>query len=282
MIGFPNRIDAATLSSGAWTAGLPQANLKNRIIGKVARTVDATNASTKLDVDLGAAKNTRIISLVNHNISLSGRYRLRGGADNTFAVTLVDTGWVDVWPVVYPFEVLDWEADNWWTGKYTAEETAGYTTALTIILSGPVVAQYWRLEIDDTTNVAGYVQAGRIFLGPAWQPIINMSYGSTSIGWETKTEVQEALGGAEYFQMRTPYRVARFSLDWLTENEGMANAFEIDRRAGIDQEVFWVHDTADTVHALRRRFIGRIRTLSPIEFPYQNINKKPYEIKELK
>ena len=96
-----------------------------------------------------------------------------------------------------------------------------------------------------------------------------------------KTDIQEALGGAEYFQRRTPFRVARFGLDWMTEDEGMSNAFEIDRRAGLDQEIFYIFDTADTVHALRRRFIARLRQLSQIEFPYQNVNKRAYEVKEL-
>lgn len=280
MMGFPNRCDAAVLSGGAWMAGLPRANLQNRILGKVARSTDAAPASTIVNIDLGSAKNTRIVALANHNISLGGKYRLRGGADNTFAATLVDTGWADVWPVVYPESTLEWEDENWWDGKYTEEQIAGYTTLLNIILAVPIVARYWRLEIDDADNAAGYVQAGRLFIGPAWQPQLNMVYGA-GIGWQTGTDAQESLGGAEYFSRRTPYRVARFSLDWMSVDEGMATAFEMDRSAGIDREVLYVFDPNDTVHALRRQFLARLRALSPVEYPYFNITKKAYEIKEL-
>lgn len=282
MLGFPNRIDAATLSGGAWTAGLPLANLQNRIIGKVARTPDDAMASTWFDIDLGAAKSIRTFAAVGHNLSLAAKYRLRGSSVSDFATTVYDSGaaFLDVWPDVYPYMSLEWEDDNWWSGKYTAEQITGYTAALITILPGNTLARYWRLEIDDTTNPAGFVQIGRVFIGPAWQPTFNMSYGA-SLGWETKTEAQEAMGGAEYFQRRTPFRVARFALDWMSQDEGFANAFEIQRRAGIDQEILWIHDPSDSVHALRRRFLGRLRALSQIEYPYPNINKSAFELKEL-
>jgi hypothetical protein len=140
--------------------------------------------------------------------------------------------------------------------------------------------QYWRIELNDTTNLAGYVQAGRLFIGPAWQPTNNMSY-SNSLAWETKTVVDEAISGAEYFDVRLPYRVAKVSFDWMATDEAMTNAFEITRRAGIDQEVMYIHDPDDTVHALRRRFLSRMRTLNPIENPYFNQNKQAFEFKEL-
>lgn len=280
MLGFPNRLDAATLSGGSWLAALPLANLQNRIIGKVARSTTDATADTKFDIDFTAEKNIRVLSLTNHNLSLDALYRVRGSTVSNFATSVYDSGWLDVWPVVYLPADLEWEDNNWWQGKYSDEQRAGYTAALIHILPANTLARYWRIEIDDTTNAAGYVQIGRVFIGPAWQPTLNMSYGA-SIGWETATEVQEALGGAEYFQRRTPFRSQRFALDWMTQNEAMAQAFEIQRRAGIDQEVLWIMDPSDTVHALRRRWLGRLRKLSPIEYPYYNTGKSAFEIKEL-
>lgn len=279
MLGFPNRIDAATLSGGVWAATLPRANLQNRILGKVARTADATLASTKFDMDLGAAKNIRVVSIHNHNCSLAALWRVRGASDAAFATVLHDSGWVDVWPVVYSPASIDWEDDNWWSCKYTDEQRAGYTSMASQCLTANTLARYWRIEVDDTTNAAGYVQIGRVFIGPAWQPTYNMVYGAP-LGWETKTAVQEALGGAEYFQRRTPYRVQQIKLDLMSIDEGLGNAFEIQRRAGIDAEVLWVFDPADTVHALRRRYLGRLRQLSAVEYPYPNVHSTAFEIKE--
>jgi hypothetical protein len=280
MLGFPNRTDAAVLSGGSWAATLPLSNLQSRVIGKVARSVNTAPASTKFDIDLGAGTKNQALSLRNHNITLAGIYRIMASASPSFAVLSYDSGWLDVWPVVYPWGTLEWEDDNFWSGKYTVEQTQGYTTELDHILPILKVARYWRVEISDPTNPDGYLQIGRLFIGPVWQPKLNMSYGA-SIAWETKTGVQEAIGGAEYFQQRTPYRVAKFALNWMDQDEAFSQAFELQRRAGVDQEVLFVHDPADTVHALRRRFLARIRTLSSIEYPYCNINSAAFEVKEL-
>lgn len=280
MIGFPNRIDAAALSGGSWLAARPLSKLQNRQIGDVARSTNVALASTKFDIDLGADKNIRIVDLRNHNFSLQAKYRITASSTSDFAALAVDSGWLDAWPTVYPFDSLEWEDDNFWTGKYTDEQRAGYVPAVTHLLAANVLARFWRVEVDDTLNPAGYIQIGRIFIGPAWQPAKNMSFGA-SVGWETSTVVQEAWSGSEYFDSKTPFRVARFALDWMTEDEGMANAFELQRQAGVDREVMWIHDPADTIHALRRRFLGRLRQLSQIEFPYSNVTKNAFEIKEL-
>lgn len=280
MLGFPNRTDGAVLNGGSWVATLPLANLQSRLIGKVARTANVALASTKFDIDLGAGMKVQAIALRNHNISLAGTIRITGSTSPTFSLLSYDSTWIDAWPEVYPWGTLEWEDDNWWTGKYTKEQTQGYTTELDHLLPAMKVARYWRIEVNDTTNPDGYLQVGRLFIGPVWQPKINMSYGA-SVAWETDTEVGKAKGGAEYFQRSTPYRVVKFALNWMDQDEAFSQAFELQRRAGIDQEVLFIHDPDDLVHALRRRFLGRFRTLSAIEYPYLNINSAAFEVKEL-
>lgn len=283
MIGFPNNIDSATLSGGSFTAGLPLANLQTRKLKEVARTTNAAKANTYVQIALPKPRASRILSLVNHNFSTAARYRVRGsnaGPIGDADVCPYDSNWLDVWPIVYPYGTKEWEDPNWWGGRYSTEELSGYSATLVHLFSKAMLYQYWRIDIDDTANPIGYLQWGRMFIGPAWQPAINMSWGA-SIAWETDTDVQKSLGGAESYDVRSPYRVQRYKLDAMTRDEAMSNAFEIQRRAGIDKEVLWVSDPDDTVHALRTRFLARIRSLSPIEYPYFNNNTTAFELKEL-
>ncbi len=280
IIAFPNRFDEAALSSGSWTAALPLANLQNRILAKLARSTDAANASTKFDTALTKSRAVKVVAVINHNLSAAALFRIRGADVSNFSVLLYDSGWIAAWPALYATLSLEWEDDNWWDGKMLDEDKTGYTWSLIHILPAATIARYWRIEFDDTTNAAGYVQAGRVFTAGQWQPVVNMSYG-LSLGWETDTKTDKALGGAEYFDPRKAWRVARFNLDWMSIDEALGRAFEIDRRAGIDQEVLYIFDPADTVHMIRRAFIGRLRQLSPIEYPYLNTMRKAYEIKEL-
>lgn len=284
LFGFPNQGDAATLSGGSWSASLPITNLQDRVLAKKARSADLAAASTIVIADLGRTRQIRIAALIAHNLSMTALYRVTAANASNFATLVADSGWLPVWPAVYPsgaLTQLEWEDDNWWTGQYTAEQVTGVNWNLIHVFNPAyVLARYWKIELSDPLNANGFVEAGRLFLAPAWQPAKNFSYGA-SLGWESNTQIDEALGGTEYFDRRTPYRVQRLSLDWLTTEEGLVSAYELIRRAGIDGEVLFVRDPDDTLHAIRRQFLGRLRQLSPLEDPYFNTTRLPLEIKEL-
>lgn len=280
MMGFPNNIDLATLSGGSYAASLPLNNLLTRKLQQVARSSNLTLANTQFVIDQGMLRNVRALAIVNHNFSVFAKYRIVGTNDGTFATLAYDGGWKDVWPLAYPYGTLEWEDPNWWGGRYSPEQAEGYMTTLVHILPQNSLYRYWRVEVDDTTNGDGFVQFGRVFLGPVWQPDINMSYGA-SIAWETDTEVQKAQGGAEYFTEKTPYRTMKYKFEHITKDQALAHAMEIQRRAGISKEVLFIMDPDDTTHSLRTQFLGRLRALSPIEFPYYNTNSTAFEIKEL-
>lgn len=433
-LGIYNRIDSATLSGGSWETTLPLSKVKNRVLGEVARTTNDSLTSTTFDIDLTAERNIKVLSLINHNISLNGLVRVRGtneasitnlciyserhnnaawvkttttvaansvaapdgattaetltatagnattiqdlgslsSATYTYSVFLKrltgsgnvqltldggstwttktitttwaryditqtlanpdvgvrivtsgdavyawgaqtevgasrtsyypsvatpgvraagymdswqsydeDTGWVEVWPSVYAPEDLEWESPNWWTGQYTEEEITGYTTNKVIILSKNNYTRWWRVEIDDTTNAAGYVQIGRVFIGSLWEPATDAEVG-VQTGWETVTTSQKALSGARYFQRRNPFRVVNFTNKFLTTNEGFSQVFELDRRSGIDGEVLYIANPDDTIHAIRRQFLGTLRQLTMLEQPYQaEFTSKAFTIEEL-
>jgi hypothetical protein len=281
IIAFDNLLDYAgtVYSGGAWTVGLPLANIGNRQIGNVARSSNVLLASTQFQVALASAKLMRTVALIGHSFSLGAKVRIRLSTAPT-SDYVHDSGWLDAWPVVYDTSNLEWESENWWSGTYTETERAGYTWNFIDVLDQAVLARYITVEIDDQGNAAGFVQLGRVFAADAWQTAVNMTKGA-SIGWEPRTQVDETISGAEYFNRRTPYRVARFNTDWMSIDEGYGNAFDLQRRVGIDKEVLFLYDPQDTIHALRRQFLGRLRQLSPIEQPLHDVTKTAWEIKEL-
>lgn len=112
------------------------------------------------------------------------------------------------------------------------------------------------------------------------QPKYNMSYGA-QIGFETGTSVEESLSGAEYFDRRNGYRVARLTLEHLTKNEAMGDVLSLQRNAGIDGEVLFIFDPDDLEWRIQTAFLGRLRSLSPIEHPYPLTHSAAFEIKEI-
>src|SRR5262245_42530055 len=82
MIGWPiwsdvGPLGSPTLSGGSWLVALPLTNLQDRRLARVARSTNDDAASTQFDVDLTVARSIRVISLVNHNLSLAATVRVR-------------------------------------------------------------------------------------------------------------------------------------------------------------------------------------------------------------
>ncbi len=280
MIAYGNYVDSSVLSGGSWQGTLPLENLKNRQLGRLARTTGDDTGSTLFVANLGSPKVVQVLGILNHNLSSSAQYRIRGSDDSSFTTVAYDTGWKQVWPSVYDLNSLEWESNNFWLGGYDTDEVAGYPWHLIELLTSTQNLQFWRFEFDDVNNPQGYVQIGRLFVGQAWQPASGIAFGC-SIGWEDPTGIQVALSSAEYFDSKAPYRVAKITTHFMETDEAMGRAFEIIRQSGSWKEIIYVHDVDDTTHAVRRRFPGRIRTVDQIANPYPDAFETSWDIKEL-
>ncbi|MEW9586721.1 hypothetical protein [Paraburkholderia sp. DGU8] len=277
LLAYPNLTDGATLSGGNWQA--PLTNLQDRRLARVARTTDSATANTQFSIDLGKDRKLQVVSLVSHNMSTQGQWRVLMGDDPTFASNKYDSGWQVAWPVVYPFGTLEWEDDNWWEGTIAQDARAGYPGILLDLLPSIVLARYVKVLFSDATNAAGYLQFGRLFLSPGWQPANNMSYGA-SFNWETDTKVARSLGGTPYFDRKSPRRVDKFSLGFLSDAEAKATVFEMQRTLGMDGELLVAWDPTDALNLIRQSFVGRMRALNPITTVFLNNNSNAFEIEE--
>jgi hypothetical protein len=279
IIGYQNRIDAATFAAyGSWSATLPLSNIKNRQLGKKARSTNADNASTKLRFSLSQSRIIQSIAIVNHNLTNGATWRYRVYSDSGYTTLVYNSGILNVWPIM-PFGTYEWEDDRFWDLQLSAEDAELFTKSIVYIPSTTMDASYYQIEFFDSTNAAGYVELGRIFIGAIYQPKLNMNLGA-SIGDETNTVIDTAISGAEYFDRRASSRVARFTLDHLDYDESIING-DIIKISGTDAEVLYIYDSDTELYLHRRAFLGRLRTLSPISQPYNTRFQTSYEIKEL-
>lgn len=279
IIGYQNRIDAATFAAyGSWSTTLPLTNIKTRSLSRKARSTNAANSSTKLRFSLDSACVIGSVAIVNHNIQKDATWRYRVYSDSGYSTLVYDSGTINVWPLM-PYGSYEWEDENFWDLQLSDEEIALFTKTLTYVPETIASAQYYQIEFFDSTNTDGYVELGRIFVGAIYQPALNMNLGA-SIGDETNTVVDVALSGAEFFDRRTSYRVAQFTLDHLTYNESIING-DIIKISGVDAEVVYIYDDNTALDLHRRAFLGRLRALSPISQPYNTRYQTTYEIKEL-
>ena len=99
-LSVANAADGATLSGGLWLGTAPLANLQQRLLSKVARSVDLLATSTRLDIDLGNARAiVRLVALARHNLTTAATYRITAGT-TLGGTDLYDSTTLPVWRAV--------------------------------------------------------------------------------------------------------------------------------------------------------------------------------------
>lgn len=278
LIAWPNKIASATLSGGSWSGSLPRANLATRAQYEVARTSDATLASTQFAMDFGAVVPLRVFALANHNLSESANWKITlgttaGGSD------LHDSGWQAVWHLSWDTGLMSWGDLSLWEGVIDDSEYLGHPYLAIYTLPAGISARYVTIEIDDTGNSAGYVQIGRAWASPALQPATGLALGFAH-GWDDPSEIVTMPSGVLAQVARRRKRWMRGELRNLSADE--ANVIdEIQRREGLFGELIVINNPYNADELQRRAFIGRLRELSAIEWPWPRIRSTPISVEEL-
>lgn len=276
LIGYPNRAGAATYSGGSWVSDLPASNLASSELSKVARSADCLLTSTKFNVALPAAKNLRLFSIHNHNLSDTATWRVSigttaGGSDIWYST------WKPVWTMEFG-EAVEWGSSVWW-GKPGGDEYLRSPFYSVIVAPDTFNARYITVEINDTANIDGYVQIGRLFAGGVIQPEYNATYGLQD-SWRDLSSVEQAESGTMWATERRRLRSASFVLPYIPTADAVA-WHELQRQVGTVGEVVYVPYPSDLALNQRYGFLGRLSELSPIEYPYYRARSLALKIEEL-
>lgn len=280
VVGFPRWTPKFTFSGGSFQAAYPVTNLGVLPLANVARTTNLLAASTQFLATADKPRRIGLLALVRHSLSITAQWRVRIYSDTAATALLYDSGFIDVWPVVYPYAQLEWEDDTYWTGKYTADDLAGYAWTRPLYLNAQYIAGAIRIEITDAANTNGFIDIGAVEIAGGFVAATNFSR-SSQFGFRFRTASQEALGGTKYFDRRDKVRVMRGSIDADARDEAMARWFELLRQFDLDIPWFWFPHPDETVHWLRTAYL--VRCLDPGLFGYVagNQNSVPFSVEEV-
>lgn len=279
LIAYRNDADSAAFTGGNWSAGLPVTNLADRQPGQFARTAGTDPAATRFEAGFGSLRPVGFVALLRHNLTQSGRWRVRLSNDAGFGDVLYDSGPIGIWPRIQPFGVGVW-GEFLWGGRLPAAEAATYGISAFLTLPATVIARHLAVDLDDPDNPAGYLQAGRLFVGSAWSPSINMQYGWSIQQVDTSRSVRSR-GGQTYVDMQPKFRRLRFSIDFLGRDEMFGNAYELERLKGTGGDLFVMIDPEDVAHRHRHSVYGVLQDTSPIANPVPERFSKSFTVDEL-
>jgi hypothetical protein len=279
LIAYRNNFDTATVSGGSWSAELPIENLAARQPSLVARSTNADPADTRFIADFGDPKPVSFLALLRHNLTQNGRWRVTLSQDAAFEDVVHDSGVIDIWPTIQPFGQGLWGEFNW-GGRLLADEAVTYGIAAFELIAQPVIARFVLIELIDPQNPSGYLEAGRLLVGPAWRPSINLQYGWSIEQVDTSRRVKSR-GGQTYVDVQPKYRRLRFSIDYLERDEMFGNAYEMERLKGTGGDLFVMIDPDDPIHRHRHSVYGVLQDNTPILNPIHNRYSKSFTIEEL-
>lgn len=280
ILSTTNYVDesTSTLTVDSELTALPKENLQNLQIVKVWRTNSATSA--QIDVDLGSSKIIDLLAIINHNFTVNATIRWRLSAVSNFSTTVYDSGTVDVWPAIEDFGSSPWGVFTW-GGKPTQAIADLYTANVFAVLSDAKIARYVRVDISDSTNAAGYLQAGRLIVGPAYQPTINYANG-VEFEFIDESRVTKSRGGQTFVDEVEKFRRIRFDLINLPEAEIFGNVFNaLDRIKGISQDVLVIPQPDEPTTWITQNIYGRISSTAPIVNSALDFYGRRIEIEEM-
>jgi len=120
------------------------------------------------------------------------------------------------------------------------------------------------VEVDDTTNPAGYFELPRLVLAGGWMPSINFKAGA-QLGLLDLSTAERTLSGGLVFDRRPRLRAATFQFDLLEDDEALTRAHDMQMALGISGQFLFVWDYENTAHMHRRTFLARMQQLQPLE-----------------
>jgi len=219
MLLHNNAVDRAVIAASSEVAAMPVVNLQD-----LQRTVvwrSSVTGSQNIDITLAADEDqVQAFSLVDHNLTLSGTVQIQawndalGGLDRVLNTTLQPYQPVYGYDANLYGEGLFGGYDIYINGLSIADAREVLRPILTSQIAPALSARYWRITINDIS--LSYYQAGRIYLGPAWQPATNFSWGAKK-SRDSRTRRRESRGGQFYSNPQTNRTLIDFNLDWLTD-----------------------------------------------------------------
>lgn len=252
VFGFQNRADTGTLTTTSQANGLPVDNLKNEHVAKVWRTQTSTTTASVI-VDALSSLSVQLIGLIGSNLTAAATFRIRmSDSDPTGA-----TG-----------ELYD--------QSVSAGEVDPVYRSFIHVMASAVTGRYTRIDITDAS--LDYIEAGRLFVGPYWQPSIGVQFGIRQ-GYADPSTLDTSLGGQVFIDRKTKARRWTFSLDFVTAAESNAGMAEMDRLRSGTEDVLMVLYT-DSTNLGRDSIWGLLSSPSGIETAYSDTLKQSYVITE--
>jgi hypothetical protein len=264
IIGFPDWTDDITWSGGSWETTYPVSNLGDDEMARVARSTDATNASTQFVATIASEEPTDLVGLVlpNATIEAQAQIILKDNGGNQVA----DSGKFDVFPASFPTDELLWEDERFWTGKYGSNELSGTLWTRPYQFDQTYLTKTVEVYIFDSSNADGYIDVAYAAVAQSWQFGLNPAIGAQFGFRGARTRSVQARGGAKSFDRLPKANTWQGTVEFMDRDEALTRKYELQRQFDIDKPFLWWPHPDEPRHWPRTVFIARNREVSRLRY----------------
>jgi len=271
-----NAANIATLSASTTAGTLAASNLLTDIKSQVWRS---TATSAAITTSCPTLKTVNAVILAHANFTNAATMRVRGytlEADVPgVASPLFDTSALPCCAYTAA-SVFGWDANTPGVANFGY---GGGVYAGLFFTGGSVRKLY--IEIVDTGNAAGYIEAARLIAGDHWSPTYNADYG-LQIGYDDKSAHSRNDGGDLLTDIKPRSKWLSFNLSNM-EATDRQNFMRLMRSKGLSTPIYISFFPADSDKNIEQDYqiYGKQSALSPVLIPYFSSYQTSIKIDEI-
>lgn len=269
---YDNAADRATLSASSEAGNLVVSNLLTNYKAEVWRST-GTSATVTLTWD--ASEFVGMIALPFCNLTSAATFRVRGYTHATDSTPAFDTG-AAVAAAGTSLEDLGWGSQPLGANAYAFSARAYGVAWFAIVPVEKII-----LDITDTSNPLGYLEASRIVAGAYWTPDNNADYGA-DLGLADTSKQERSDAGDLHTDRGMMHKTLSFNLGLMTAQD--RNSFwNIIKRNGLYSPIFisLSPESDDTMEEEMFQIYGKLTKLSTIKYQFINQFSSQIEIEEV-
>lgn len=243
--------DGVTFDGGSWVFPLSALASFDPLL--TAQSSDATNASTIVEIDLGAGQTCNYIGYLFANLSENARIRYTLSNDPTFATYELQTDWLDAYPSTQPFGQGAFGVFSF--GGFAAQtERDERGVSHHLFLAAALSVQYIRIEVDDESNSDGYAEVGVVWAGFMERPSSGIR--DITVTPVTVAVVNRTQAGTLHLTPQYMMRRIDLTLQHETQDVMLPVYYEMGRQNMLRHPILFFLDPTDSMHLARTGIYG--------------------------
>lgn len=267
---YDNAANRAAVTASTTAGSLAASNLLTDIKSQVWR---ATGTSATLTAIWTNAETVGSVALPFCNLTSGATIRVRGYTNAGDTTPIIDTGAVTACAGILP---------GLWGANSPGASLYSYGGgAYARVWFAPSLVKQLTIDLVDTGNAAGYVEASRLVVGNYWSPAYNAAPGASLLAQDTSTHYRNDSGDL-MTNIGTRSRKIMLNLGYM-EAADRASLTSIVLGNGLSKPVFFslFPNDADSVLEQTHQIYGKLSSISAITIAQFSHYSAPLELEEI-